>query len=80
MLRLWRVKLLDPISIEQYYAPVPQVDRGLSGHLGAGVPLQVQAVPRTLSKIKEKDSALYTSVLLSTIATVFEIFTFFKYF
>ena len=80
MLRLWRVKLLDPISIEQCYAPVPQVDRGLSGHLGAGVPLQVQAVPRTFSKLKEKDSALYTSVLLSTIATEFEIFTFFKYF
>jgi len=49
MLRLWRVKLLDPISVEPYYAPVPQVDRGLSGHLGAGVPLQVKEVPRTFS-------------------------------
>ena len=63
---------------EPYYAPVPQVDRGHSGHLGAGVPLQVQEVPRTVSNLKEKDSALYTSLLLSTIATVFEIFTFFK--
>ena len=65
---------------EPYYAPVPQVDRGHSGHLGAGVPLQVQEVPRTVSNLKEKDSALYTSLLLSTIATEFEIFTFFKYF
>ena len=65
---------------EPCYAPVPQVDRGLSGHLGAGVLLQVPAVPRTFSTLKEKDSALYTSVLLYTIATVFEIFTFFKYF
>ena len=80
MFRLWRVKLLDPISVEQCYALVPQVDRGLSGHLGAGVPLQVQEVPRTLSNLKKKDSALYTSLLLYTIATVFEIFTFFKYF
>ena len=62
MLRLWRVKLLDPISIEQYYAPVPQVDRGLSGHLGAGVPLQVADVTRTFSNLKKKDSALYTSL------------------
>ena len=64
MLRLWRVKLLDPISVEPYYAPVPQVDRGLSGHLGAGVPLQVQEVPRPFSNLKEKDSALYTSLFI----------------
>ena len=65
---------------EPYYAPVPQVDRGLSGHLGAGDPLQVAEVTRTISNLKEMDSALYTSLLLSTIATVFEIFAFFKYF
>ena len=35
---------------EPYYAPVPQVDRGHSGHLGAGVLLQVKEVPRTFAK------------------------------
>ena len=39
-----------------------QVDRGLSGHLGAGVPLQVAEVTRTFSNLKKKDSALYTSL------------------
>ena len=66
MLRLWRVKLLDPISVEPYYAPVPQVDRGLSGPLGAGVPLQVHEVPRTFSHLMEKESAVQTCFLLST--------------
>ena len=42
---------------EPYYAPVPQVDRGHSGHLGAGVPLQVQEDHQHLLHLKEKDSA-----------------------
>ena len=83
MLRLWRVKLLDPISIEQYYAPVPQVDRGLSGHLGAGVPLQVHEVPRTFSHLMEKDSALYKLVFIEhnvCISVFNHVFCKFKYF
>ena len=42
---------------EPYYAPVPQVDRGHSGHLGAGVPFKVKEVPKNISHLKEKDSA-----------------------
>ena len=43
----------------QYYAPVPQVDRGHQSHLGAGVVqhLQVQEVHQHILHLKEKDSA-----------------------
>merc|ERR1712112_297723 len=42
---------------EPYYAPVPQVDRGHQGHLGAGDRHHVLVVPLHYCQVEEKNSA-----------------------
>ena len=49
---------------EPYYAPVPQVDRGHQGHLGAGDRHHVLVIPLHYCQVEERRTALVQMIFI----------------